>query len=177
MLILQHIWSRWTKRARGANAALRRPRLEEVYALPALTESGEIWCHEIRAVEEEEFAVEQSAGPIDQEEWKRATPHRATPLGWHLKKDAADIRLTNPSEHRLRTKWPAFLPSPLFTLRPGETARIDWNGRLRMSMGGSNRSFYWEQHIYWLAFAEAPHPRLFLDAEPRKHVDLRTEIY
>jgi hypothetical protein len=48
-----------------------------------------------------------------------------------------------------------------------------------MSTFGSNRSSYYEQHIYWLAFADgpAPAPRLFLDAAPRKHVDLRTGIY
>ena len=145
--------------------------------LPGIQTGSDVWCHEISAVEEDGFAVEESVSPITQEEWARARPHRATPLGWHLRKGAADIRLTNPSEYRLRTKWPAFLPSPLFTLRPGETARIDWNGRLRMSLFGSNRSYYYEQHTYWLAFAAAPEPRLFLDARPKKHVDLRTEIY
>jgi hypothetical protein len=177
MLILQHIWSRWSKYSRGANAPLRRPRLEEVYELPPARAVGDVWCHEIGAVEEEGFAIAQGAGPIDLEQWRRSRPHRATPLGWHLHKDSADIRLANPSQYRLRTKWPAFLPSPLFTLRLGETARIDWNGRLRMSLFGSNRSHYFEQHIYWLALADAPEPRLFLDAKPRKHIDLRTEIY
>lgn len=177
MLILQHIWSRWTKESRGANSLWPRPRLNEVYALPALPAEGEVWRHEVHAVPEEDFAVGEKAGPVGQEEWRQSRPWRATPLGWRLRGDEADIRLSNPSEHRLRTKWPAFLPSPLFTLRPGETARIDWNGRLRMSLFGSNRSLYWEQHTYWLAVAEAPHPRLFLDAKPRKHVDLRTEIY
>ncbi|MEA3051603.1 MAG: hypothetical protein QOG72_506 [Sphingomonadales bacterium] len=177
MLILQHIWSRWTKESRGANARRPRPRLEEAYAFPEIEAGGDVWCHEIHSVGEEDFAVEQSLDPIVGDEWRHWRPHRATPLAWHLHKDAADIRLANPSQHRLRTKWPAFLPSPLFTLRPGETARIDWNGRLRMSMGGSDRSYYYEQHTYWLALAEAPGPRLFLDARPKKHIDLRTEIY
>jgi len=72
------------------------------------------------------------------------------------------------------SKWPAHLPSPLFTLHPGDTARIDWNGRFAF---GSNHSSYYEQHIYWLAMADAVEPRLFLDATPRKHVDLRGDIY
>lgn len=177
MLILQHIWSRWTKESRGANARWPRRRLEEVYPLPADEAGGDIWCHEICAVEEDGFAIDESAGPIVHDDWIRARPHRTTPLAWHMRKGAADIRLTNPSRYRLTTKWPAFLPSPLFTLAPGETARIDWNGRLRMSLFGSNRSYYYEQHTYWLALAEAPEPRLFLDSKPRKHVDLRTEIY
>lgn len=177
MLIVQHIWSRWTKESRGANARWPRPRLDEIYALPPGPADGEIWRHEIRAVPEENLEVAQAAGPIGREEWQHSRPWRANPLDWHLHKDRADIRLSNPSEYRLKTKWPAFLPSPLFSLRSGETARIDWNGRFRMSLFGSNRSFYWEQHIYWLAVAEAPTPRLFLDAKPKKHVDLRTEIY
>jgi len=85
--------------------------------------------------------------------------------------------VSRPSAWRLQTKWPAFLPSPLFTLRPGDVARIDWNARLRRSTFGSNRASYYEQHLYWLALADTPHLRLFLDSRPRKHVDLRTEIY
>jgi hypothetical protein len=81
---------------------------------------------------------------------------------------APRVELTRLSGER----WP-----PLFTLREGETARIDWNGRFRTSLFGSNRSSYYEQHIYWLALTGDPPPRLFLDATPRKHVDLRTEIY
>lgn len=126
---------------------------------------------------EEDFEIVQRVGPVTQEEWRQSSPYRATPLAWHLRGDEADIRLSNPSEYRLRTKWPAFLPTPLFVLRFGETARIDWNGRFRTSLFGSNRSFSWQQHTYWLALAEAPDPRLFLDSKPRKHIDLRTEIY
>lgn len=177
MLIIQNIWSRWTKAARGANSRLRRPRLEQAYALPQAEQGGEVLCHEVRAMEAEGFALFEQIGPVGRDDWKRAQPYRATPLDWRLAGDGAEIRLTHPSEHMLRTKWPAFLPSPLFTLRPGETARIDWNGRFRSSLFGSNLAYFFEQHTYWLAFADAPDPRLFLDARPRKHVDLRTEIY
>jgi hypothetical protein len=156
---------------------LKRPRLQEVYALPGTPPAGDVWCHEIRAVEESGFAIEEYAGAIVHGDWIRARPHRATPLAWNLRKDSADIRLTNPSEGRLTTKWPAFLPSPLFNLKLDETARIDWNGRLRMSAGGSNGSYYYEQHTYWLALAETPAPTLFLDLTPKKHVDLRAGIY
>lgn len=133
--------------------------------------------HELRAMESEGFVLIELIGPVSRDDWQRAQPCRATPLDWRLTPSGAEIRLTHPSEDRLRTKWPALLPSPLFTLRPGDTARIDWNGRFRSSLFGSSLAYYFEQHTYWLAVAEAPHPRLFLDAEPRKHVDLRTEIY
>lgn len=177
MLIIQNIWSRWTKAARGANSPLRRPRLDEAYALPPLEPAGEVLWHELRAMETEGFAMIERIGPVSRDGWKRAQPYRAAPLDWRLTGGAAEIRLLHPSEHRLRTKWPAHLPSPLFTLHAGETARIDWNGRFRSSLFGSSLAYYFEQHIYWLAVADAPHPRLFLDAQPRKHVDLRTEIY
>ena len=178
MLIIQHIWMRWTKQSRGANSRLARPRLEEVYALPEASADGPVLVHEIRAIEEDHgFAVEQSFGPVDRDTWGRPPAWHAQALGWHILKDRAEISLARPGGERLQTKWPAFLPSPLFALRPGDTARIDWNGRLRTSMGDSNRSSYYEQHTYWLALADAPAPRLFLDADPRKHVDLRTGIY
>jgi hypothetical protein len=177
MLIIQHIWSRWTKAARGANAPLARPRLDEAYLLPPMEGAAEVVRHEIRAVEEEDFAVIERTGPITRDEWQRSTPWREAPLDWRLRKGAAEISLKRPSDYRHQTSWPAHLPSPLFVLRPGETARIDWNGRFRMATFGSNRSSYYEQHIYWLAFADAPAPRLFLDAAPRKVIDLRTGIY
>jgi hypothetical protein len=177
VLIIQHIWSQWTKAARGANAPLKRPRLDEAYRLPPFDGAAEVLRHEVRAREHEDFAIVERIGPISRDDWKRPMPYYDNALDWRLRKGGAEIMLSNPSEHRLQTKWPGHLPSPLFVLCPGETARIDWNGRLRMSMGGSNLSTYYEQHIYWLALAEAPEPLLFLDAEPRKHIDLRTGIY
>ncbi|MFL6844052.1 MAG: hypothetical protein ACJ8ER_04140 [Allosphingosinicella sp.] len=128
-------------------------------------------------MEEEDFEIVRSAGPLTRESWREVGPYHERVLGWHLHPDRADILLSPPGGSRLQTKWPAFLPSPLFALRPGDVARIDWNARLRMSAGGSNRSSYYEQHTYWLALADAPQPRLFLDSTPRKHVDLRTKIY
>ena len=177
MLIIQHIWMKWTKLSRGADAAIRRPRLDEAYSLPALDESHHVLRHEIRALESDGFRVIEEAAGTDRMDWPRLQPYRDNALDWRERGDAVEIILTDPSQHRRQTKWPAHLPSPLFTLREGETARVDWNGRFRTSMGGSNRSSYYEQHIYWLAVAARPVPSLFLDAKPRKHIDLRTEIY
>jgi hypothetical protein len=176
MLVVQHIWSRWTKRARGANAALKRPRLDEAYPLPQGQDDGETLLHSVHALEQDGFELVSEAFPVTREQGKRSHWNIGIRLDWRVRDGAAEIMLNKETE-RLQTKWPAFLPSPLFTLRAGETARIDWNGRFRTSMGDSDRSSYYEQHIYWLALAETPEPRLFLDAKPRKHVDLRTEIY
>lgn len=177
MLIIQHIWSHWTKAARGADARLKRPRLAEAYQLPPWEGETEMLRHEIRAIEEEDFAIVERLGPVTRDQWKRPMPFHDTILDWRTGKTGVEISLSHPSPERLQTKWPAHLPSPLFALRPGDIARIDWNGRLRTSMSGANLSAYYERHTYWLAFAEAPAPRLFLDGVPRKHIDLRTEIH
>jgi len=173
MLIIQHIWTIWTKKARGAAAPVRRPRLAEVYELPAMAGAGDALLHEIRAIEWEGDGIVERAGPVTREEWKTGLWNQGVRLEWHMKDGAAGIVLQKRSP-ALRTKWPAYLPSPLFALRPGETARIDWNGRLGF---GSNHSSYYEQHTYWLALADAPEPRMFLDARPKKHVDFRADIY
>lgn len=180
MLIVQHIWTKWTKQSRGANAPVKRPRLAEAYELPAEAlrppEPGEALLDDVRALWLEEFELRRSFEPIARPDWKHWQWNHGALLDWHLTGDGADIVLQSDTCRR-QTKWPAFLPSPLFTLRAGETARIDWNGRFRTSLSGANRASYYEQHTYWLALADEAPPRLFLDATPRKHVDLRTEIY
>ncbi|TFI59457.1 hypothetical protein E2493_04500 [Sphingomonas parva] len=175
-LIVQHIWMRWTKRSRGANAPLTRPRLQEAYRLPAdqagALAAGVAWVHEIKAVEADGFEIRETfragsdkPGVVDLGVLK-ATPGIDY---W--------VSLHDPSPYRRRTKWPAKLPSPLFELRRGHVARIDWNGRFRMSTMGSNLSYYFEQHIYWLKIVGAPEHDPFTGVVPWKHVDLRTEIY
>jgi hypothetical protein len=177
MLIIQHIWTQWTKQSRGANARRVRPRLAEAYRLPEMPTAGPVVRHEIRVLEAEDFAFIEQAGPTDRDAWPRLQPHRNNALDWREKRGLFEIILAKPSEYRQQTKWPARLADPLFTLAEGETARIEWNGRFRTSMGGTNRSSYYEQHVYWLGVAALPSPRMFLDAQPKKRIDLRTGIY
>lgn len=177
MLIIQHIWSKWTKAARGANAPLQRPRLEGAYLLPPVEPGPGPFRHELRAIEREGFVLTENAGEIDRDGWIRQLPWRETALDWRDRGRFAQIILRKPCEHRQQTKWPAHLPVPLFELHEGETARIEWNGRFRSSLSGFNRSSYYEQHVYWIAVTLEPHPRMFLDARPRKEIDLTTEIY
>ncbi|HET9427056.1 MAG TPA: hypothetical protein VFO69_01720 [Allosphingosinicella sp.] len=177
MLIIQHIWTKWTKRSRGANAPLRRPRLSEAYRLPEPRETEGVVRHEIRALESEDFALVEELGRVSRDDWERLQPYRDNALDWRLWHDRAEIIIRRPSEGRQQTKWPAHLPVPLFTLEDGETARIEWNGRFMSSMSGRNRASYYEQHVYWLAVIREPRARLFLDAKPKKTIDLRTEIY
>ena len=177
MLIIQHIWTKWTKASRGGNARLQRPRLFEAYPLPEIRQTAGVVRHEIRALEREDFALVEEFGPVTRDEWARLQPYRDNALDWRLRDGDAEIVLIKPSEGRQQTKWPTFLPSPLFVLREGQTARIEWNGRFISSMSGYNRASYFEQHVYWIAVTGEPGARLFLDAKPKKTIDLRTGIY
>lgn len=186
MLVLQHIMARWDKATRGANSPVQRPRLAPAYALPvpdAAKDGGsggsspgtaEMLLHQVNSdMVFGEPGPTEAIGLVTRAEWLRSHPA----LGWLAHPGRIDISLSNPSEYRLQTRWPAHLPRPLFALERGDTARIEWNGRFRTSLFGSNCATYYEQHVYWLAFVEAPTERLFLDAEPRKTVDLTTHIY
>jgi hypothetical protein len=44
-------------------------------------------------------------------------------------------------------------------------------------MGGSNRSYFYEEHTVWVALLDSPLDKSLLDIVPRKHIDLRTQIY
>ena len=177
MLLIQHIWARWTKRSRGADTPLHRPRLADAYALPSFAGPGEVLWHEIRAIEgDEDFLMGEEKGAITCEAWRKLQPPRENALDWRRSEEEYEIVVKRPSE-RLQTKWPAVLPNPLFRLSRGESARIEWNGRFATSMSGRNRATYYEQHVYWLAFAERPSADLFLNAKPKKWIDLRAEIY
>ncbi len=183
MLVLQHIMARWDKATRGANSPVQRPRLAPAYALPAqdggastaaIDGRTQMLLHQIHSgMVFGEPGPTEAIGPIARADWLRGHPT----LGWLAHPDRIDISLSNPSENRLQTRWPAHLPSLLFALGPGETARIEWNGRFRTSLFVSNRATCYEQHIYWLAFTDEPSERLFLDAQPKKAIDLTTHIY
>lgn len=168
--MVQHIWSRWDKASRGANAPVRRPRLRDAYPVPADAEPGEVVLHDIRDLDREANIFE-CVGPVTRDDW--SPPE----LSWRRRGQDFEFTINDPSPHRRQTRWPGWLPSPLVVLRPGEMVCIDWNARFRFSLFGSNRSSYYEQHRYWLANADAVASDMFLTADPRKHIDLRGHIY
>ena len=182
MLILQHIWSRWTKAARGAGA--RRPRPAPAYPLPVLPWPDDpgagVIVHEVRLLEREDFK-ETRRVLVSADDWGRERREPAHDANLHWRPTAGGgfaLWLTPPWDSMRRTPWPARLPNPLIELRPGEGAVIDWNGRFMSSAAGSNRSYFYDQHRYAVACVEgAPDPELFLTLQPRKVIDLTTRIY
>lgn len=181
MLILQHVWRRWTKATRAAADAGPRLTVAEAWPLKVphglgAAVAGQIWRHEVRALEAAGFAPEQRAGVLTHDAWAHETPMHAANLHWRLGSDAAEISLSPPGE-TLRTPWPAHLSLSLLAVRSGHVVRIDWNGRFLASLAGSDRSYYYDWHTFWLTWADAPPADVFTAAQPRKHVDLRTRIY
>lgn len=176
VLMIQDVWSRWTKASRAAADATTRLALSRVYRLPQLTGEASL-RHEVAALEADGFAPRELVRPIDDPAWDADRPLRPDNLRVRKVGDGFAVSLLRPWDSMLTTKWPAWLPSPLFEGQLGEALRIDWNGRFRSSAGGSNRSYFYEEHTIWVTLQVAPTDAVFLELAPIKHIDLRTTIY
>lgn len=176
ILMIQDVWSRWTKASRAALDAGVRLSLPKVHRLPLLTGDATI-RHEVAALEEDGFELRHLIRAVDDPAWARDHPARPDNLkAWRVG-DGFAVSLLRPWDSMLTTKWPAWLASPLFEGGVGEAVRIDWNGRFRASLFGSNRSYFYEEHTVWVTLQAAPTDCTFLALEPVKHIDLRTRIY
>lgn len=176
VLMIQDVWSRWTKASRAAAGAGTRLALPRVHSLPLLTGDATI-RHEVVALEDEGFEPRQLVRSLDDPAWAHDRPARPDNLKAWRTGDGFAVSLFRPWESMLTTKWPAWLPSPLFEGQLGDAVRIDWNGRFRASVAGSNRSYFYEEHTIWVTLQAAPMDSTFLTLEPVKHIDLRARIY
>jgi hypothetical protein len=175
-LLIQDTWLRWTKASRAASDAGARLAVPRVHLLPQLSHFGSL-RHEIAVLERNGFEPLHRVRAIDDPAWGQDRPLRPDNLRACVRGDGFEVRLDRPWGSMLTTHWPAQLPAPLFRGRVGESVRIDWNGRFRASLSGSNRSYFYEEHTVWITLQEAPTDRVFLELTPRKHIDLRTRIY
>ena len=176
-LVVQHIWTRWTKATRGGTAAKRRPKLREAYALPSVPTAQSAWLHDIRALEKEEFETYVRWEPLTLGAWTNQKPPHPANLRWRIVRNSVELDLLEPTPSCLQTPWPAALPRPLITLAAGETCRMDWNARFRASAFGSNLSTHFEEHRYWVAACNSCETGVFIDDKPTKHIDLRGSVY
>lgn len=173
---MQDTWLRYTKATRAAADAGPRLAVPRVHLLPQLANEGTL-RHEVAAFEANGFAPLQRIRAIVDPAWAQDLPIRPDNLHVRRRGDGFEVRLDRPFPGMLATAWPGHLPSPLFTGGVGEAVRIDWNGRFRSSAGGSNRSYFFEEHTVWVALLDGPLDKSLLEITPRKHIDLRTQIY
>jgi hypothetical protein len=52
-----------------------------------------------------------------------------------------------------------------------------WNARFLASAGGSNRSYFYEEHAIRMANVVSPNRELFLNSDGIRTIDLLTRIY
>jgi len=177
MIVIQHLWTQWTKASRDASA--RRPRLVDAQPLPppgTPEPRGQAWVHDIHRRESEAFDLRSAAGWMTPDAWSRG--HFTNTLTWIARAGGAfELRLYPPAPGMMQTRWPVALPTPLFVLKPGDSARITWNARFRNSMGGSNRGSFYEEHELFAAVAPAVKPDLFTSGVTTHAIDLTTRIY
>jgi hypothetical protein len=176
VLVMQDTWLRWTKASRAALDATTRLAVPRAHLLPQLVNEGTL-RHEVAAFESNGFEQLQRIRAIDDPAWAQDLPIRPDNVGVRRRGDGFEVRLARPFPSMLVTAWPGHLPSPLFTGTLGEAVQIDWNGRFRSSIGGSNRSYFYEEHTVWVALLDSLLDKSLLDIAPRKHIDLRTQIY
>lgn len=178
MIVVQHLWSHWTKASRSATAA--RPRLPEAAPLPipAGEATGRAWLHDVRMLEREGFERREQAGWASRDDWTRAEPMHPANVVWR-EAPGGGVALTahRPWASMLRTPWPALLPTPLLTVDAGRVARILWNGRFLASAGGSDGRYFYAEHAILVVSTAQPEADLFTAAADARTVDLRTRIY
>jgi hypothetical protein len=176
ILVMQDTWLRWTKATRAAADATKRLAVPRVHLLPQLVNNGTL-RHEVAALETDNFEQLHRIRAMNDPAWAHDMPIRPDNVTVRRRGDGFEVRLTKPFSSMLRTAWPGHLPAPLFSGKVGESVRIDWNGRFYASMGGSNRSYFYEEHTVWVALLERLLDDAILGLAPRKHIDLRTQIY
>ncbi len=176
VLMIQDVWFRWTKASRAAADAQARLAVPRVHPLPQLTGDASI-RHEVMVLESRDFIPVHRVRPIQDPGWGMDRPMRPDNLRARMAGGRFTVSLHRPWGGMLTTRWPAQLPAPLFEGGVGESVRIDWNGRFRSSLFGSNRSYFYEEHTIWVTLVDAPTDASFLTLAPKKHIDLRTNIY
>jgi len=177
MLIVQHIWSRWTKQSRGANASSPRPRLPEGALLPSGLSGPAPMLHSLRLLEAEGFRLAESFGPLTPETWRHGDPQHAGNLSWKEGPEDIEITLTEPWPSLRRTVWKGPPSGPVARLRDGQKLLILWNARFFASAAGSDRSYFFEEHAVRIANVTNPTREALIGRESMRVIDLLTRIY
>lgn len=121
-------------------------------ALPGLKAFG--WAQIFDRSEEPVRYSRQRLEPRPDTRWR--------PLEWRGSAREIEIGLHRPDG--LRSDWETAWHAPewLFTVKPGQTARVRWNGRFGIRRGIAP---CFEDHLYWIGVGD-PAPAMFRDHPP-----------
>ena len=170
MIVIQDVVVSWTKEGRAGETAVRRNAVPEAFALPYLPEvdgGREVLLHTVR--------VDEATGFAPKHEVRAEELTRVRIIGCaRLYADPF------PAPERLRVRYVydgncggapprTSFPRDVFTLAPGEQARVVYNGRF----SSTGTSWYYRKRVLSVAWVdERPHPDLFVRAEPETFRDL-----
>lgn len=178
MIVVQHLWSHWSKASRPA--AAQRPRLPDAATLaaPIGDARGKAWLHDVRMLEREGFVRRDDSGWTTSADWGAREPLSPANVSWRARPTGGvEVSVHRPWGSMLRTAWPEVLPTPLLELPAEAVGKIIWNGRFLSSAGGSDRSYFYAEHSVLIVDTEQPDADRFTASPPVKTVDLRTRIY
>ena len=147
MLVIQHHWRRWT--APAERIPLPGPRDVDI---PPHKAFG--WAQVFDGSEDPVRLTRLRLEPRPDDLW--------APLEWRGSAREIEIGLHRPGG--LRSDWKTVYHAPewLFTLRPGQTARVQWDGRFGRR-GALDPCF--EDHVYWIGVGD-PAAAMFRDRAP-----------
>lgn len=144
MLIVQHIWRRWT--APGEETPLPGP--HDVQLTPERVFGwGQVFDYSENPARSRRLRLDQRPDDL----WR--------PLEWRGGSMGMQIGIHKPGG--LRSAWDLGYHAPnwLFTLKAGQIGRVRWNGRFGARPGIGP---YFEDHIYWIGIGD-PDPNMFHD--------------
>jgi hypothetical protein len=157
MFIVQRIWTEWTKRSRGGDAAVVRNAVPDSLPLPPPSSIGEDdgLLHDVRYCESIDFRPQSTVRPIDIDKtWEFGS------LALHRRGDQVTVRFVW-SWHA--TGAPERKSHDAFVLAPGQWGRLKCNGRFADADSGT---WWYQQDVFNVAWIEALDPNRFLNTMP-----------
>ncbi len=169
-IVVQRIRVEWTKVSRGAPGATRRARVPVALPLPSDFRPERLVLHDMRAVEEEAFALVTAVpGPSN----RRAEPeaHGPTtghfePISWRVNRAQLIVDLAPSGLSAPRRPY-----SRAFVLSPGEWGRVLFNERF-----GADREWRYVHTVVNLAFRVTWSAELFTHSTPARVFDGRARL-
>ncbi|GIH28156.1 hypothetical protein Aph01nite_64660 [Acrocarpospora phusangensis] len=160
MVIVQRIVTRWSKRARGAGAAVRRRTIPLAFELPPMP-AEPLVVHDLLAAERTGYVPDSVVSG-------HALPARLHGLRFKLSEGAIEVARTPVWASHPTSRF----PGRVFLIRPGERARYRANFRF----SGYGTEWYYEQ--WTVNIAHGPWQRdLFLTETVDHHKDERVSLY